>query len=82
MLRHKIKRNSGVTKVNQLQFWQDALSIFGGEKRGILPRFAQRRIKWPKSVAIRQPTMTALKKYVGKTELPLLKALVRARQEV
>lgn len=81
MLRHKIKRNSGVTKVNQLQFWQDALSIFGGEKRGILPRFAQRRIKMAK-IAIRQPTMTALKKYVGKTELPLLKALVRARQEV
>lgn len=38
-VRQKIKRNSGVTGIYQLQFWHDALLIWASRKNGLLPRF-------------------------------------------
>uniref|UniRef100_A0A915E4Q6 Phytoene synthase n=1 Tax=Ditylenchus dipsaci TaxID=166011 RepID=A0A915E4Q6_9BILA len=66
IIRQKIKRNSGVTGIYQLQFWKDALNVYGGAQRGPLPR---------------QPVVSALKAYGDPADVPLLLKLVESRQE-
>jgi len=66
IIRQKIKRNSGVTGIYQLQFWKDALNTLYGGAKGPIPR---------------QPVVTALHAYGEPSDLDLLQKLVAARQE-
>uniref|UniRef100_A0A7E4VYG9 15-cis-phytoene synthase n=1 Tax=Panagrellus redivivus TaxID=6233 RepID=A0A7E4VYG9_PANRE len=65
-IRQKIKRNSGVTGIYQLQFWKDVLETLFGDAKGPVPR---------------QPAVTALHAYGSADDLPLFQKLVAARQE-
>jgi len=66
VIRQKIKRNSGVTGIYQLQFWKDALMVMSGQQPGPLPR---------------QPVLKVLQAYWEDDEIPMLMKLVEARQE-
>ncbi|KAE9551074.1 hypothetical protein FO519_005711 [Halicephalobus sp. NKZ332] len=66
IIRQKIKRNSGVTGIYQLQFWKDALNTLYGDSKGPVPR---------------QPVVTALHAFGEPSDLDLLQKLVAARQE-
>uniref|UniRef100_A0A914CBI2 15-cis-phytoene synthase n=2 Tax=Acrobeloides nanus TaxID=290746 RepID=A0A914CBI2_9BILA len=66
VIRHKIKRNSGVTGIYQLQFWKDALNLIYGNQPGPAPR---------------QPVVTALRTFAKSADLELLQNLVAARTE-
>jgi NADH dehydrogenase [ubiquinone] 1 alpha subcomplex assembly factor 6 len=65
IIRQKIKRNSGVSGINQLKFWKDALNTLFGELKGPIPR---------------QPILTALNAYGSDADLPLYLKLVAARE--
>jgi hypothetical protein len=83
IIRHKIKRNSGVTGINQLKFWRDALETLG-ERKGPLPRlanFLSNVFLWNSTVH-RQPVMLALSAFDWREDLPLLQSLVESRQQV
>uniref|UniRef100_A0AC34F9D4 Phytoene synthase n=1 Tax=Panagrolaimus sp. ES5 TaxID=591445 RepID=A0AC34F9D4_9BILA len=65
IIRQKIKRNSGVSGINQLKFWKDSLNTLFGELKGPIPR---------------QPIITALNAYGSEADLPLYLKLVAARE--
>uniref|UniRef100_A0AC34R3A1 Uncharacterized protein n=1 Tax=Panagrolaimus sp. JU765 TaxID=591449 RepID=A0AC34R3A1_9BILA len=65
-IRQKIKRNSGVTGIYQLQFWKDALNTLFGSEKGPIPR---------------QPVVTALHAFGDRNDLELFQRLVESRQE-
>lgn len=64
-IRQKIKRNSGITGINQLKFWKDSLQTLFGDGKGPVPR---------------QPVVTALNAFGCDEDLPLYLTLVSARE--
>lgn len=67
VIRQKIKRNSGVTGIYQLQFWKDALETVAGQKPGPVPK---------------QPVVKALQAFADvASDLELYLKLVSARQQ-
>jgi len=66
MIRHKIKRNAGITGIQQLIFWRDSINLLGGQRKGIIAR---------------QPVMKALDAFTDPADFPLMLRLVEARQQ-